>query len=328
MKKGIGSKRIMAALLAVWMLCVPLTACGGAPEEADVICTTFAAYDWVRNLLGEDRTLTVDLLVSDGSDVHSYQPTVADKIRLSESRLVIYMGGESDRWVSELLADTKNEVEQICLSEIDGVTLHTVSAEGEGTESAHTHEHGEGEDHDHEAFDEHLWLSPMNALTCTEYIAAALSRLAPEAAETYEQNLASYREALQTLSADYRTAVEQASVRKLLFADRFPFVYLTEEYGIAYCAAFEGCSTENEASFDTIVRLGQKADEWGLRYVMVTETSDRKLAQSVIDATAGKDQQILCMESMQSVSRQDVEQGVSYLSVMYENLDVLRLALS
>ena len=321
-------KRALCLLLVIFMLAFLLVGCRKTPdgEKNLVVCTSFAAYDWVRELIGESTSLQVSLLVADGSDLHSYQPTVADKVKLAESALVVRVGGVSDAWVADMAADAR----VVCLSDIAGVTLRTAEAlhDGHGHDHTHEHVHEEGDGHDHAAFDEHLWLSPKNARVCVDYLAEVLAQLDAEYRDHYLARAAAYGDKLAALDAVYAEACAAAPRQELLVADRFPFVYLVEEYGLTYCAAFAGCSTESHASFDTVVRLAQQADEWALSHILVTESTDGALAESVIRATKKKDIEILAMDSMQAVSAARVARGADYLSLMYENLEILKRALS
>ena len=322
-------RRLFSLLLLLSLLLPCLCSCARPSDDGRmrIVCTTFAAYDWCRNIVS-DRA-EVMLLISDGSDLHSYQPTVADKVRLIESDLVVYIGGESDGWVCDLLTDEPGideEKRTLCLSEIDGIVLYEPrrsSAESHGDEHVHT----EGDGHDH-AFDEHLWLSFDNATACTRALCERICELDREGCEFYRENTEAYVGELTKISEDYAQTVADAAERCLLVADRFPFVYLTEEYGLDFCAAFEGCSTESEASFDTVVRLSAQAEAWQSRYVIVTEGTDGRLAQSVIASCRGIAPEVLSLHSMQAVSLRCLREGESYLSVMYENLNVLRQALS
>lgn len=323
---------LRSVALFLTLLCLSGATLGCARAEEDdtlrVVCTTFAAYDWCREIAGDREGIEVSLLIDDGSDLHSYQPTVADKVRLLSSDLVVYVGGESDAWVLDMLEDRERA---FCLGEVEGVVLRRVHVEHDDEhehEAEHVHEHTEGDGHSHAAFDEHLWLSPDNARLCTAALAARIASLDEAGREEYEANAARYGQELAALDATFSEVVANARTDTLLVADRFPFVYLAEEYGLTYCAAFEGCTTENEASFDTIVRLSAQADEWQSRYLLVTESANTRLAQSVIASSSQKEMAVLSMHSMQAVSAKQLFDGVTYLSVMYQNADVLRKVLS
>jgi zinc transport system substrate-binding protein len=204
-------------------------------------------------------------------------------------------------------------------------------------EEEHDHEHEDDEDHeedhDHEheegeiEYDEHVWLSLKNAAVLVSSISDAVQKLDPDHAESYKQNSAAYIEKLNTLDAEYRAAVSSASVTTILFGDRFPFRYLVDDYGLSYYAAFVGCSAETEASFETITFLAQKVDELSLPAVMTIEGTDHRIAETIVQNTQTKDQQILTMDSMQSVTAKDVKNGTTYLSLMEKNLSVLKDAL-
>ncbi len=208
---------------------------------------------------------------------------------------------------------------------LSGKDEHDEEAEEatEETADADEHEHEEGE----VEYDEHVWLSLKNTeVLCTE-IEAQLETIDPDNAETYKANLDSYVAELDALDAQYQETVDAASVKTLLFGDRFPFRYLVDDYGLDYYAAFVGCSAETEASFETIIFLADKVNELGLNAVMTIEGNDHTIAETVRDNTESKDQEILTLDSMQSTTSEDVANGASYLSIMTDNLEVLKSAL-
>jgi zinc transport system substrate-binding protein len=186
----------------------------------------------------------------------------------------------------------------------------------------------QGEPEEETAYDEHVWLSLRNAQAACNAITKALCELDAEHGELYEQNCAQYTDRLKALDEAYAQAAEQAPVKTLLFGDRFPFRYLTEDYGLSYYAAFSGCSAETEASFHTITFMAEKVEELSLPAVLTIDGSDRKIAQAIVDNTESRSAQVLLLDSMQSVSEADIEAGENYLSIMERNLEVLKTALS
>ncbi len=311
-------KRIFCGLLVCLLLLLPLYGCGGERDQARVkiVCTVFPFYDWVKNVVGDVEGVEVLWLADNGSDPHSFQPSASDMVEVSTADLVLYVGGVSDVWVGEALKNGEKGSGMPLLTE-EGVTLRPVSAE-----SGHSHEDG----HAHE-MDEHLWLSLRNAVICVERIALRLSELDAEHADAYRSNAREYMEKLQAQDSSFTKNVAEAEKNRILFADRFPFVYLTEDYHIEYRAAFSGCTTDTDADFSTVIDLAEVVDQWELRYVMVTESSDLSLAESVIRATKDKNHVVLRMNSMQAVRAEEAESGMTYLSVMEQNLLTLLRAL-
>ena len=175
--------------------------------------------------------------------------------------------------------------------------------------------------------DEHVWLSLRNASVICDAIAAELSALDPSHTAVYEANANAYRKKLQKLDDAYRQAVSESPLKTLLFGDRFPFRYLTEDYGLDYYAAFSGCSAETEASFETVTFLAQKAAELSLPAVLTIDGTDQRIAETIVRNTRDTAPRILTLDSMQSVSAKDIENGTTYLSVMEQDLEVLKQAL-
>ena len=499
-------KKITALLLALMMLAGVFASCGkpkdtGKAGKLKVVTTIFPEYDWVRAILGDKaENAEVTMLLDNGVDLHSYQPTADDIVKISDCDLFVYVGGESDSWVEnalknaanrnmkvinllEALGDsvkteetvegmqedghdhghshdeqlTENDIEDRTLSDFAGAwkSLHpyllngdldkfcehraeededednsttkdtylekykaswqcdaekisingdtitftyadgkTVSAEytyagyqpkrndegkirsvryqfettsadapkyvqfndhGHEPEHFHIYFGNDGFDalmsaktnpffvkdalsvedildelmgHDHgEEKDEHVWLSLKNAKMLVGAIADALQELDPDNKDTYAANASAYIEKLSALDGAYQSAVDGAARKTVLFGDRFPFRYLVDDYGLRYYAAFAGCSAESEASFETVSFLAKKVDELKLPCVLTIEGKNHKLAETIVQSTAGKNQKVLTMDSMQSMTSKDAANGATYLSVMEQNLSVLKEAL-
>ena len=304
-------------------------------KKLSVVVSIFPAYDWVMNVLGEKaEDVELTLLADNGVDLHSYQPSVDDIIRISECDLFIYTGGASDTWVRDALHEAVNK-DMSVISLMDALGDAVKEEElVEGMEDSDEHAHGsEGpESHgttsgDEPEYDEHVWLSLRNAELLVLKICDALSALDDKNAALYEKNAAAYIEKLADLDRKYAETVQNAAKKTLLFGDRFPFRYLTDDYGLDYYAAFTGCSAETEASFETIVFLAEKLDELGLHAVLTLDGSDGRIAEAVIEAAKEKNVKILTLNSMQSISRQDIQNGTNYLSGAEKNLEVLKQAL-
>ena len=506
-------KKIFTIFLALTMAVGLLASCGkkNAAEtgESDsnklsVVTTIFPEYDWVKEILGDKAESTdLTMLLDNGVDLHSYQPTADDIVKISDCDLFIYVGGESDKWVDDALKEATNkDMKVIDLLEVLGDSVKTEeTVEGmQETEHAHDHskevstfedhevqdrslsdwagswqsaypfaldgtlddafaamaeegemtadeyktyyqkgyktditnigiegdhiaftyedgkkvgsdykyigyyiqnwstgtkaamyrfeavdrtsgapiciefndhmiesaapehfhirmsnesfdaivdpekswptffpadmtgedlcEHMEGHGHDHEEeADEHVWLSLKNAKTLVDAISNALQELDPDNKDAYAANAAAYIEKLSALDGAYQSAVDGAARKTVLFGDRFPFRYLVDDYGLRYYAAFAGCSAESEASFETVSFLAKKVDELKLPCVLTIEGKNHKIAETIVENTAEKNQKILTMDSMQSMTSEDVTNGTTYLSVMEQNLSVLKEAL-
>ncbi len=293
--------------------CAALPADDGRPE---VVCTTFAQYDWVRRITDGTDRLHITLLVGSGRDMHSYNPSVADIAAITESDLLIYDGGVSEAWVGKI-AENRRVGETLNLMEIlgDGVRREELP-EGAGEEhdrDGHVHEPGETE------ADEHVWLSLRNASLFCGRIAEALCRLDETNADVYRRNNEAYCAELASLDRDFASFVASSAKKTLIFADRYPFRYLAEDYGLSCYAAFPGCSSESDASFETVIVLAEKVDETGAPGVLVIDGSDEKVARAVLGATKKKTGQIFRVDSMQSVV--DPEKK-DYLETMRQNLAV------
>ena len=327
-------KQIAAILLALLMLLGVLAGCGNESnteknDKLKIVTTIFPLYDWAGEIIGDEvKNVEITLLPNNGVDLHSFQPTADDIIKISTCDMFIYVGGESDKWVDDALKNVTNkDMKVLNLLDILGDSVKTEEAV-EGMQEDE-HDHGEEDDHEHEAEkDEHIWLSLKNAEVLVGGISAALQELDPGNKETYKANATTYIEKLTALDSEYKKVIADANKKTVLFGDRFPFRYLAEDYGLKYHAAFVGCSAETEASFETVSFLAKKVDELQLTCILTVEGTQHKIAETIVENTAEKNQKVLTMDSMQSTTSKDIENGVTYLSAMEKNLTVLKEALN
>lgn len=328
----------------------------GNSNKISIVCTTFPQYDWVKNILGEEaERFNVTLLLDNGVDMHSYQPAVKDIATAGSSDLFIYVGGESDTWVEDALKEAKNkDLKAINLMETLGNSVkeeEVVEGMQEERESlGHSHEksskekqeqtqkeshensqeiNGQKEAADEEPeYDEHIWLSIRNAEIMVKNIEKAIEQLDSDNAKVYQTNAENYIKKLDTLDKQYANTIQNAKYKAILFGDRFPFRYMADDYDLKYYAAFAGCSAETMAGFETVTFLAKKADELRLPVILTIENSDGRIAEAVKSNTTKKNQKILAMNSLQSVTKEQFADGITYLQVMQENLSVLSEALN
>jgi zinc transport system substrate-binding protein len=412
-------------LLSVFVAAIfSLVACNDSsdkkPEQTklSIVTTIYPEYAWVKEILGQRAdSVELTLLIKNGVDLHSYKPTAQDIAKIASANMVVYVGGESDKWIKDALAATpKKGRSEINLMEtlgdrvkaeeiVEGMDAehhhhhheehaeehehehhsehveehehehHSEHAEEHEhehhSEHAEAHEHDEhhkmhaqhrskigkkhehhdehAEEHEHDEHhsehaeahehhhdheeevenDEHVWLSLKNAEILVQKITVELAKLDMAHGTAYKDNATDYIARIKALDGDYRTAIENASRKTILFGDRFPFRYLVDDYGIKYYAAFVGCSAESEASFETIAFLAGKMDSDSLPAILTIEKGNKKIANAVLAASKNsKDAQILTINSMQAVTEQQIAEGESYLSIMQTNLEILKKALN
>ncbi len=311
-------KKIISLILITLAL-LGLCACGGtktdAPEATlSIICTAFPQYDFVKNILGTDEGLT--LLSDDGGDLHSFEPTAQDIVAISSADLFIYVGGVSDEWVEGVLSAANNpNLKSVALMDL------VETYEEEYVAGMEHHE----DDENHGTKDEHVWLSLINAGTIAQQLCDIICEIDAVNAAKYRTNAGKFIAETITLDFEYRKMIDSAKRNVLLFADRFPFRYLIEDYSIEYYAAFAGCSSESEASFQTMAFLIDKTKELSLPLVLTIDGSDGSIAKTLCESTGVKSAEL---DSCQSVSMADIENGTTYIDIMKSNLEVLREALN
>ena len=322
-------RQIMTVLITMMVSLSCLYGCGtndnkGSDPALRIVVTIFPEYDWVMNVLGENPSgADVTLLLDKGTDLHSFQPSAEDIMKIADCDLFIYVGGESDEWAEDTLKESRNpDLTVLNLMDILGENAKE-EEEVEGMEAE-----AEEADEEETEYDEHVWLSLKNAETFVKEIADAISAKDPENEAVYQANAKEYNAKLAALDEEYSEMVKAAKYQTLVFGDRFPFRYLTDDYDLSYYAAFKGCSAETEASFETILFLAKKLDELKLPCIMTIDSSNQKIAKTVLENTASKDQKILTLNSMQGVTAEDVKQGAAYLRIMEDNLAVLKEALN
>ena len=305
-----------------------LSGCAESRKSEDgrlrIVCTNFAEYDWTKNIIGSTDRADITYLLGSGVDIHNYQPSTQDMLTISGCDVFIYSGGESETWVDDAIENVHNkDLRVLRLFDALGQNLK----EEETKEGMATEEEEEDEEEDGIEYDEHIWLSLKNAEILCKSICDTICEADPQNSSAYRSNLDSYEKKLSTLDAEYTEMIANSASRTIIVGDRFPFRYLVDDYGIDYYAAFPGCSAETNASFETVATLAGKLDELKLGTVFILENSDDSIARSVIDNSKSKDANIEKLDSLQSVTQKNADDGVTYLSLMEDNFTTLKKVL-
>lgn len=321
MKKILSLLVITIISIGLFSSCaMPKSKIAESENKLNIVTTIFPQYDFARQVAGKHAE--VSMLLKPGAESHSFEPTPQDIKKIQNADIFIYTGGENDTWVEDILSsmgDKKPETIKL-LDCVPTVTEEIVY----GME----HEHDEkGEDkHDHEEeIDEHVWTSPKNAILIVEKIEKVLSDKDKKNSKEYLDNSVAYINKLKTLDNKFKEIAKSGKRKTILFGDRFPFRYFADDYGLKYFAAFSGCSTESEASAATVTFLTNKVKEEQIPVVFTIEFSNGKIADSICDATGAKK---LTLHSCHNVSADEFASGVSYLSIMEQNLEPLKEALN
>ena len=321
-------KNLMLALVTAAVMISFLTGCGNEKEDSgklSIVCSVYPAYDFIMNIVGEHSdNIEVTYLLEKGVDMHNFQPTAEDIIAITQSDLMVYVGGESDGSIQDILSTVNtNAIQLLSLVELKEEELLP------GMTSDHNHE-SEDDDHKHVVeYDEHVWLSVRNSIEIVEKLCESVCAIDADNKDVYAANAEAYINKLAELDKKYEDMVNKAKRKVLLVADRFPFAYLAEDYGLTCYAAFPGCSAETEAGFETVIFLANKVKEYKLPVIFILENSSGSVADTVVSAAAeNTDLKINVLDSMQSVSRTQIDNGYSYIMVMEKNLLALTEALN
>ena len=296
-------------------------------KKLSIVTTIFPAYDWVKQVVGDNKNVEISFLIDKGVDLHSYQASAADIAKITDSDLFVYVGGDSDDWAEDIIKENPNLNYINMVDSIGEAALAEELVEGMQDEEEHDNEseehaneegeHEEGE----EEIDEHVWLSIKNAETIVSAIEAKLAEIDPDNKAEYEKNANDYLAKLDELDKEYKDTLSSIQNKTIIVGDRFPFRYLVNEYGINYYAAFKGCDAGSEASFETVKFLANKMDELNMTDIFIIDGSKGDLAKTIVDNTKDKNAKVLVLDSMQSTKSSD---NASYLDIMKKNLEVLK----
>ena len=296
-------------------------------KKLSIVTTIFPAYDWVKQVVGDNKNVEISFLIDKGVDLHSYQASAADIAKITDSDLFVYVGGESDDWAEDIIKENPNLKYINMVDSIGEAALAEELVEGmqdeeehDNESEEHANEEGEHEDGEEE-IDEHVWLSIKNAETIVSAIEAKLAEIDPDNKAEYEKNANDYLAKLDELDKEYKDTLSSIQNKTIIVGDRFPFRYLVNEYGINYYAAFKGCDAGSEASFETVKFLANKMDELNMSDIFIIDGSKGDLAKTIVDNTKDKNAKVLVLDSMQSTKSSD---NASYLDIMKKNLEVLK----
>ena len=289
-------------------------------DKVNLVATIFTLYDFARATAKERAS--IKMLTPPGSSVHSYEPSPSDIKNIQNADIFLYIGGENDAWIERILSTLDTSKMKI-VRLFDFVKLYEEAEElekEEKEEEAGAKEHGKLEIE----YDEHIWTSPKNAVLMINAIANVLCEKDSLNCESYEKNSKDYISQIEELSSELSQIVNSAKRKQIVVADRFPFRYLTEEYGLDYVAAFPGCSDQADASIATIAYLIKTIKNNKIPYIYYVELSNRNTAQTVAEQTGAK---MLLLHSSHNLSKQDFEKGVTYLDLLKQNVENLKIGL-
>jgi zinc transport system substrate-binding protein len=312
-------KRILGMVLVLVMCAGIFTGCRQNSKTSEtsgkmnIVATDFAPYDFAKRVAGNAADVT--MLLAPGEEAHSFEPTPRDIIKIQNCDVFVYTGGESEEWVDGILGSLDHEITIVRL--MDLVDLYEEEVV-EGMEAE------EEEDAEEEEYDEHVWTSPANAITITKKIGSAFAKADPAYKAVYQENTESYVEQLQELDQAFWEVVNQASRKTLVFGDRFPLRYFVEEYGLSYYAAFPGCASETEPSAKTVAFLIDKVKEDQIPVVFHVEFSNEDMANTICEDTGAKKLQF---NACHNISKEQFQEGIGYLDLMWDNVEVLKEAL-
>lgn len=315
-------KRKLLAVITAAATVLSLCACSSESSysksdsgKLKIISTVFPPYDLARQIAGDNAEISI--LLPLGSEIHNYEPSAKDMIAIRNCDIFLYIGGENEQWAEKLI--NSNDTENVtAVKLIDYVP--TLSED----EDEHDHDHGHDHEHEHET-DEHIWTSPKNAQLMLSAVYDAICKVDPSDKQTYTKNKDAYAKQLSDLDNAYRSAVDNAKNKTIVLADKFPFRYLAHEYGIEFSAAFAACSDESEPGVSTMIKLTKTIKENNIPAVYYLEFSSTKIADTLCDETGATK---LMLHSCHNVSKQDIENNVSYVDLMKQNLENLKLTLN
>lgn len=343
-------KKLLACALAASVAIFGLTACSNQ-DKADahklkIVTTNFAEYDFARQITGDKAD--VKMLLKPGAESHSYEPSPQDIKTIQDSDLFVYVGGDSDEWVGDILESMDKKPNTFKL--MDAVDLmeeevkegmvhehhdddkdccdeheHEHEHEHKHEEHADKHEHEHEEHADEPEMDEHVWTSPVNAIKIVEKMSAEIIKLDPNNADTYKKNTEEYIKKLQKLDGEFREVVKNGKRKEIVVGDRFPFLYFVKEYGIEYYAAFPGCSKDTDTNPATIAFLTEKVKEDNIPVVFHIELSNEQMSKAIAEATGAKSE---LLNAVHNISDEDFKKGVTYIDLMEHNVEVLKEALN
>lgn len=320
-----GAALVLTAAMGLGLCGCSDTGAGSSQEDEErvkVVATNFALYDFARTIGG--KNVEVELLLKPGTESHTYEPAPADILRVKNSDIFLYVGGESETWVTGMLQALDEE--KADSPRLDVAMMECVEARAEeALPGIEEDEPEEEEGEEEEEYDEHIWTSPVNAQKMALKIRDCYDRVDPANRSAYDGNYDDYKQKLVELDSAFRKTVEEGKRKEIVFGDRFPFLYFVKEYGLTYYAAFPGCSSQTEANAKTVAFLTGKVKEDGIPVVFHMELANESLCNILCEATGAQSQTFYACHN---VTVEEYEEGKTYLDFMYENVESLKKALN
>ena len=307
-------------LLLIILIPFLVVGCGNKQSSSKytIITSNFPCYDFARAIVNDEEDVDVKMLLKPGSEMHDFEPTPQDIINIQNSDIFIYVGGESDEWIDDILSDidtSKTKIIKI-MDYVDLIEEDELEVLEDKEEKA---EDGE------EEYDEHVWTSPENAMKIISKLKEEVINMDKDNSSKYEANAENYIKQIEEIDTELKNIVATSKRKEIVVGDRFPFIYFVKEYGISYIAAFKGCSDQSEASAKTISYLIDKVKKDNIPVILKIELSNGNIANTIKEETGAK---VLQFNSAHNISQDDFDKGVTYIDIMKSNVKVIKEALN
>ncbi len=286
-------------------------------NKIEIIVSNYASYDFIRQIVGDIGYINITFLVGPGKESHGYDPTAKDIIKIENSDLFVYIGGELEPWADKIISSLKlDKAKAICILDL------VEKEEDLQVDGAAGDEHEEDG-----AFNEHVWTSPKNAKQMVLGLEKSLEKLDPDKSEIYLENANNYIAKIDEVDSKIRNVIDNKVRSRLVFGDKMPMQYFVSYYNLKVSAAFNGCSSEMEPSSKTIAYLANLVKIENIPVILYTELNDGRIAKLIADEAGGK-VEILKLQTLHNISLEDFENGESWVSLMTRNIEVLKKALT
>lgn len=283
--------------------------------KIDVIATIYPIYDFASEIAGDKAS--VSMLLSPGVELHDYEPTPQDIIKIGESDLFLYLGEELEPWAGTVISGMEKR------DNLKEVARNIALVETEEFEHEHSEDNGSHHE-EHGKYDTHIWLDPTKAIKMVQNITDDLCEKDSKNSGYYRQRATEYMKKLSLLDKSFEETVKNGKRKEIAFGGPFSYGYFVKRYDLDYVSAYDSCGEESEPSVNKVLEVVEKMKKDGLPVVFYKELSSGNIVRTIADETGAE---ALEFNSLHSATKEQMESGMTYLDIMERNLNNLKKAL-
>ena len=283
-------------------------------NKITIFTTIYPEYEFTKAIVGDKAEVV--RLIDPGVEIHTYEPSSKDMIRIAESDMFVYTGKNMEPWATKII-DAIKEYDVKIVDTSKNIDLID-SDEFMEKYSLLDEDNHEEEHHEDEEKDGHIWLNPQNAVVMIDTILEEVVKLDPENKDFYEENARNYKTQILELDQEIENSLKENNINVLVFGGEFAYSYFCQRYNLAVVSCYTACGEHSDPSIARVKDVIEYINENDIQSIYYEELSEGQISQMISEATHAKAK---VFNTLHNVSQEEINNHENYITIMRKNLE-------